>query len=316
MQETPFVDVLMSTFNGASWLDTQLATIFAQDYQNWRLLIRDDGSSDQTRDIIKIWRDRYPEKITFVDESTSKNLGLGNSFSILMSASTAKYIVVADQDDVWYGNKISRSVAAIQLLAEREGMDKPLLIHTDVRVVDQNLRELCRSGMQYRGMCPIHKRTLASFCLENSAHGCTLILNRKLAEMCNPFPSKKIHVDWWIALVAEAFGKIEYRPEINMDWRRHKVNMSQASSLKANFLSMRHPLAHRKAFYEKLQENYVIIEEFLARFDSILPQRRKDALQFFLDLESYDFLRKRYLMLHYRLFFSSWMRALGFFVLM
>lgn len=314
MQEEPSIDILMATFNGARWLDTQLASIFAQSYTNWRLIIRDDASTDGTADVIRTWRDRYPHKILFLDEGNQSRLGLSGNFSALMHASTAAFIAVSDHDDIWYGDKLAKNVSAVVTLAGSKAADIPLLMHSDVTVVDGNLKQLYPSGMRFMGLAPRRKRTIGTLCLENSANGCTLIFNRKLLEMSYPIPSE-IHVDWWLAFVACAFGKIQYLPEATIYWRRHDTNISEASSMKATIKGILNPLTHRKAFYIKLERNFIAAQTMLERFQETLSPSQKNTLHAFLSLPQIGFFARRIAILRYKLFFSSRLRSMGLLLL-
>lgn len=315
MDSEPFVEILLATYQGCEWLDVQLATIFAQTHKNWRLLVRDDGSTDGTKEIIVSWRDRFPEKIEFLDEGTPKNLGLTGNFSALMAASTSEYVMFADQDDVWYSDKITKAVTAIISLKNQHNDDLPLLIHTDARMVNANLCEIHPSALRYRGFMSTRKRRIGNLCLENSVQGCTIIANRALIRRSIPIPEAGLHVDWWLALVATAFGFIEIFPEISMDWRRHGANTSELSSITETFRNAVNPLKLRKNFYQKLKTNRSIIQSFLERFGDQLTTKNLATLQMFLNLQNLGFWARRCAILQHRVWFSSWIRTIGLLVL-
>lgn len=311
------VDILMATYQGESWLDVQMSTIFAQDCDDWRLLIRDDGSTDHTRDIIRSWRDRHPGKITFIDEQNAQNLGVSGNFSALMSASSAPYIMFSSWDDVWYRDKVSNAVKAMKAFETKHGPERPLLVHTDVRVVDSNLHELYASGRKELGLMPPANPTVSRFCLENTAWGCTVIINRALLKLAFPIPISARCEDWWLALVAAAFGFIDARPEISIDWRRHGANNSaeRASWLTLLGRALTNPIKHRRAFYTILESNRETLLLFLERFDSSLSSKDRSAVQAFLSLPTLGFLDRRRVILKHRIFFSSWARTIGLLLL-
>src|SRR5262249_54654542 len=119
------IDILLATYNGAAYLEEQLASIEAQAHPNWRLIARDDGSSDRTADILAAFRTRHPGKVTIVRDADG-NLGLVQNFSRLMEASTAPYAAFCDQDDVWLPEKLSLCLARMRDLEAEHGRDKPL----------------------------------------------------------------------------------------------------------------------------------------------------------------------------------------------
>ena len=99
------VAILMSTYNGEKYLEEQVKSIISQDYTDWHLYIRDDGSTDNTVNLIKkIARDN--EKITFLNENKPKNLGVTGSFMDLLANTKAQYYMFSDQDDYWLPDKI------------------------------------------------------------------------------------------------------------------------------------------------------------------------------------------------------------------
>ena len=310
------VEILMTNYQGESWSDVQIATIVAQDYDNWRLLIRDDGSTDRTLDILRFWRDRFPDKIMILDEHNPQNLGLAGNVSALMTASSAPYVMFSSWDDVWYRDKVSNAVRAIRSLEAKYGAECPLLIHTDMRMVDANLHELYPSARKRFGVVPSRNLTVGRFCLENTASG-PIIVNRGLLQLGNPIPRAAKAEDWWLALVAAAFGVIEARPEVSMDYRRHGVNLSDVPlSLLASLRSViTHPLRHRRAFYAKLAVNQELIQAFLDSFDGRLSPRDRATVQAFLALPKLGFWARRRAILQHRIFYSSWARTAGLLLL-
>jgi len=310
----------MTNYQGESWSDVQIATIVAQDYDDWHLLIRDDGSTDRTLDILRSWRDRFPNKIAILDEHNPQNLGVVGNISALMTASSAPYAMFSSWDDVWYRDKVSNAVRAMRSLEARHGAECPLLIYTDLRMVDANLHELHPSTLKHLGHVPSRNRTVGHFCLENTAYGCTFIVNRALLQLGNPIPKAARVEDWWLALVAAAFGVIEARPEVSLDWRRHGVNVSNQLLPLPLLASLRSvitdPLRHRRAFYAKLEANQELIQAFLDSFDGRLSSRDRATLQAFLALPKLGFWARRRAILQHRIFYSSFTRTAGLLLLM
>ena len=130
------VQVLLSAYNGEKYLEEQIRSILAQEHKQLTLLIRDDGSTDHTIDIIKRYADNY-ENVAYY---TGKNLGVQQSFFNLMKHAdkTADFYAFADQDDVWMPDKITRAIA----LLEKESTDLPLLYASETKLVDEHLAEL------------------------------------------------------------------------------------------------------------------------------------------------------------------------------
>src|SRR4051812_35853596 len=99
------VDILMATYNGAGYLREQLDSIADQTHRNWRLVVRDDGSTDKTKDILAAFAAAHPGKVKIIDDGKRK-LGSGQNFAALMQEAAndraVKYIMFSDQDDIWF----------------------------------------------------------------------------------------------------------------------------------------------------------------------------------------------------------------------
>jgi glycosyltransferase involved in cell wall biosynthesis len=316
VEQPPTIDILMATFNGESWINVQLATIFAQDYPYWQLIIRDDGSTDSTREQIKWWRDRYPNKIHFVDEDDPTNLGVARNFSALLHASTAPYSVLASWDDVWYPDRLSKMIVTIRGYENELGTNHPLLLHSALRMVKGNLQEIDGSAHRHQGLVPYRKIGLGTLCLENQVYGCTIMLNCALREIGKDIPAQASCEDWWLALVATCFGTIIYLPRITIDWRRHGKNDSATHALRASMLFFaRNPLVHIRSFLSKTEPNRAIIGVFLERFFGQLKATDRDTLQGFLNLPNSSWLQRRALLVRHRILYSSLIRSVGLLLL-
>ncbi|MFN3163396.1 MAG: glycosyltransferase, partial [Pseudohongiellaceae bacterium] len=121
MNTRPTIVILLSTYNGEQYLKEQLDSLFGQSYREFILLVRDDGSSDGTENILADYAIRYPEKMRIVRDEAG-NLGASGSFSWLMQYALEQraelkldslYLMFCDQDDTWYEDKIARQVNAM-----------------------------------------------------------------------------------------------------------------------------------------------------------------------------------------------------------
>src|SRR5262245_1468649 len=124
------IDVVMATYNGATYVKEQIDSILAQDYPSIRLLISDDGSTDATPQILQEYAKKHPSIITLLPFDGNK--GVVGNFSRLLSYTTAYYVLFSDQDDVWNKDKVSKSYQRMKLLEVQHGKNVPLLVHTDL----------------------------------------------------------------------------------------------------------------------------------------------------------------------------------------
>lgn len=216
------VDILLATYNGARFLPAQLDSIAAQDHAGWRIIARDDGSTDDTAYIVQDFAEKHPGKVFMFPEGPKQ--GAAGNFAALMRASDAPYAMFCDQDDVWYPDKISKTLEAMKALELMYGSDTPLLVHTDARVVDSYLSPLRPS---YSSMMKLHpkRHPLSRLLVQNTVHGCTAMLNRPLIlAACNMPESARMH-DHWAALVAASLGMIAYLNFPTLDYRQHDANV-------------------------------------------------------------------------------------------
>lgn len=220
----PNTVVALATYNGAAWLQEQLDSILAQTV-SCTILIRDDGSTDGTRDIIKTNCQRH-KNIIWVSDCNARLGPQGNFFSLMEAALKHPnwlYLCFADQDDLWMPEKIQLQTSAL----ENSG-NKPSLCCCDLELIDENGKMLAPSFRYQQGYGkPIPY--LGNLLVENQYPGCSMMLNRKLVESSLPAPANSLMHDWWVALVAAATGSITVMPQVLVSYRQHSQNVLGAS---------------------------------------------------------------------------------------
>ena len=224
------IAILLSTYNGAPYLEDFLISLEKQTYQNWDLMVRDDGSSDDTLVILQKFSDNI-NKVSILKDR--QNLGAKKSFSTLVNVALQspeqyEYIMFADQDDIWLPDKIEKTYLKMKEF-ERSRPSLPLLVHSDVSVVDEKLNVLASSFWSYQHIEPTRDK-LNHLLLHNIVTGCTVMVNRALAENVKTIPNEAIMHDWWMAMVASAFGKIGYIDEPLILYRQHGSNDTGAKN--------------------------------------------------------------------------------------
>ncbi len=220
----PLVDILLATYNGAAYLAPQLDSLLAQTHRAFRLLVSDDGSSDDTLAILQRYQSAFDGRLVLLPSQPSGGV-LGN-FGRLMQASAddgvANYIAFCDQDDVWLPPKTERLLAAVQALEAAHSPVTPCLAHSDLTVVDRDLQVLSPSFAAYQRIPPadITPRTLLSV---NQVTGCATLVNRALLQLALPLPPEAVMHDWWLALLAGS-GARQWVAEPLMLYRQHGRN--------------------------------------------------------------------------------------------
>lgn len=226
------VVVLLPVYNGARYLAEQLDSILAQSMPHLMILCRDDGSSDDSVAVLHRYASQHPQRMQVLDDELG-NLGARANFSKLMQAAlaldasppgtaAATYYALSDQDDVWHADKLAQLVTAIRHL-EQGNTQVPALVHSDLRVVNDQGQVIAPSMAAYQGLRP-DRDSFAAQLISNTVTGCTAMMNRALMEHSTPVPPECIMHDWWISLVASAFGKRTYLPQAMLDYRQHANN--------------------------------------------------------------------------------------------
>jgi hypothetical protein len=136
----------------------------------------------------------------------------------------ADYLFCSDQDDVWHPDKIERQLATMAAAEQKTRSGTPLLVHSDLTVVDDALRVIHPSFMRHQRIRHEDVAPLNTLLVQNFVTGCTCLLNRPLAEACLPLPESIIMHDWWIALCAAACGAIHYLDQPTLLYRQHGRN--------------------------------------------------------------------------------------------
>jgi len=227
-QERHRVLVLLPVYNGGAHLAPLLdAILHQQDVQSY-ILCRDDGSEDQSVAVLSDYACRHPGQIELLTDEQG-NLGACDSFSLLMQHASkmlaeekCHFVALADQDDIWHAERLRRGVEQL-LVHERGAPDVAALVHSDLRVVAENGELIAPSLMAYQGLDP-GRSGLSAQLLSNTVTGCTTLLNAALLDKAVPVPPEAVMHDWWLSLVASAFGRRYFINETLVDYRQHGNN--------------------------------------------------------------------------------------------
>lgn len=221
------VNILMSTYNGQQFLAEQIRSIQEQSYTDWTLFIRDDGSSDNTKEILKDF-EHQDSRIHLIDSDKSDNLGVIKSFHKLVNHDRADYYFFSDQDDVWLPNKLELSLKE----AQNYLADLPLMVYMDLKVVNQDLEIMTESMVKSQSH---HANTeLVQELTENTVTGGVAMINHALAEMWQETDDILMH-DWYLALLASAFGNLVFIDQPGELYRQHSDNVLGARTLSKRF---------------------------------------------------------------------------------
>ena len=304
------VDVLLAVYNGEPFLRPFLDSLVAQSFRDFRLVVSDNRSSDATASIIEEYRPRLTHSILVLPQPRAFASAHAN-FARVTEAGEAPYAMFADADDIWHPNKIEKTITTMRKGEQKYGTHSPILVHSDLTVVDDKLRCLNRSFWRYQFIDP--KRTaLNQLLLQNCVTGCTVILNRSLLELGRPIPSDACAHDHWYALVACAFGNILAVPESLIEYRQHAGNVTGAKRWGARYVIDRASrLYAAEGARETIGANIAQARIFLSRFQGRLPVEQKQIIANFAAIRERRALSRRWALVRNAFWKRGFLRNLG-----
>lgn len=226
------VDILMAAYNGERYIAQQIDSILNQTYKDWKLYINDDCSSDKTAEIAEEYAKKYPDKIIFTKNNVNSG-NAGTNFFNMIKNSYADIIMTCDQDDIWLENKVELCVK------ELENKKEPILIHTDLKLIDEKGNIINNSMIRHQHINP-YRNSTNQLIVQNTVTGCTMAFNKALADIIKIPEGQPVH-DWYIAVVASIFGKVKYIDTPTILYRQHgnnycgAVNMESAEYIAGRF---------------------------------------------------------------------------------
>ena len=223
------IAILLPTYNGESYLSDLIDSIIGQTYQGFTLFIRDDGSIDKSVDIAQ----KYAEdKKNVVIIPFEKNYGARYSFLAMMEMIDSEYYMFCDQDDIWMPTKVEDTYNKM-LESETVYPHIPIVIHTDLRVVDGNLNLISESFWKYRGFDVYLPHSFPYLCHFNDVTGCTMMINKLTQESCRgildfQFPDFMYYDNMVCILAVKADGIVIPLNKQTVIYRRHGDNETDA----------------------------------------------------------------------------------------
>lgn len=288
------VDILLATYNGEKYLKEQLDSILNQTYSNFRLLISDDCSSDNTRKILEEYKDKDNRIVIYFQD---ENLGVIKNFEFLLKQVKSAYYMFSDQDDIWKNEKIEKSVKKLEETNSN-------LVYSDLEVVDENLNVIYESYWKLKGIYRKIKKynNFESLYLNNFVTGCTMISKKELINKVLPLPSSSKYVlhDYWISLIISQDGKISYIEEPLMKYRQHKNN-KVGSKKRSDELDSLDEI--RQLFINVKKEHFKIFIENENKFiDNNIKELNKKSLKYYEMLESKKYINFKNWSLFFKLY--------------
>lgn len=272
------VTILLPTYNGEKYLKEQIESILKQTYPKIRFIIADDGSKDQTREILKEIQEKEPRIQVYFQE---KNLGVVKEIEFLLQKVETPYYMLADQDDIWLPEKVEKSVE----LLEKEKAD---LVFGDLKVVNQELEEIYPSFGDFMLLNKkIHQyiQDKRLNYLYNCVTGCTILAKKEGISKILPIPtnSKYLIHDHWIGLILSLEGKVAYLDEKYILYRQHGNNQVGTNKISHGFQKLDQV---RDLFIDVKLGVFGTYVENNSRFPIELQALNERAYQYFKDIKN------------------------------
>lgn len=309
------IDILLATYNGSAHLREQIDSLQKQTHVNWRLWVRDDSSNDNTVEILN--REKLNEdRIKLISESHN-NQGPGGSFSWLIEniPNDAIYIMFCDQDDNWHPDKISKTLNKMLQMTSKH-KETPLLVHTDLVVVDESLNLISPSFWRYQHL-DVKCKSVNRLMVQNNITGCTMMMNRMLVDMALPVPGEAMMHDWWIGLVCSVFGEIGVVDEALIDYRQHTGNDTGAKKYLSNFKISKvlgylyYMIKHSGKCSDDVMLTVKQMNAFKLKYKSSIPSKHMRLINGFTHMGEYNIFLRKYFILRYRVLRQGIVRNIG-----
>lgn len=251
------IDILLTTYNTKiEYLRMQIDSILNQTYKNFELIISDDCSTNQeVKEVLKEYEKKDNRIKLYFQE---KNLGYTKNFEFVLTKSNANYICFSDHDDIWYSNKVEKS---IKILKEKN-VD---LVYCDAKQIDEKGNVIQESYLKYKNMPIINEKNnkkILSFS-RHIAIGCSQMFTRQVKDIMIPFTENTIAHDWISVYIADRLKGIYCIQEPLLGYRLHSNNAFGGRNLKQNIKKWKEENGNTYKSYLKYRHK-VIVETYLA----------------------------------------------------
>lgn len=288
------IDILLTTYNtNIEYLKQQIESILNQTYQNFRLLISDDFSEKkEIRLILEEYKKQDKRIILFLQE---RNLGYNKNFEFLLKKCKAKYIMFADHDDIWYPQKVEKSVEKIK----KEDVD---LVYCNANQINEKGEIIKQNYFRYKNV-PLIKgknKLTVSRCI---GIGCSQIITDTVKNKMIPFTDEVIAHDWLASFIAGEGKGIDYIEEPLFGYRLHQTNVFGGRNLAQNLTMWKKENGKSYQSYLKYRKEKVIDKAYLdgAKMCRQYVQKEDDKLfleeliQYYENLEKSNYFNRHVL---------------------
>ena len=260
----------MATYNGGQYIKNQLLSLQQQKLSSWTLFIQDDGSTDDTLEIVKDFQLNDP-RINLVENPTPHQ-GAGKNFLSLVKYSNSEYTIFCDQDDIWLENKISDMVAYAEKYSMAENR-QPSIVYADGYAFYDETGSIDFSGISHN-----HATDLNGFLFFNGGYqGCSIMFNQAMVKFLSDYKGAVHLHDDIASLAAHAFGEVYFLPKKLMLYRQHARAVTGLKSFNGKLIRK----LRSEVNYLLSKKHFIVKESFFENYRSELtPQKERIFLYF------------------------------------
>ena len=302
------ISVLLPTFNGEKYLAELLESLLSQTYQDFVVYIRDDNSSDNSYTIITEFAENNFGKIKATRNEKNTGEARFNYFDMMMTHKD-DYVMLCDQDDVWLSDKIEKSIGKMKELEGICGSSTPLLVYTDLMVVNEKL-EVISSSYEKMANKYFYYNPLNIAVTMNNAAGCTILYNRALAELIRDLPEFFVMHDWWVYLIAVAFGYVGVIHRSTVMYRQHDNNESGAKRV-LSLKYVRYVLTNLNKMTSMIRDSYRQSGAFLKMYEDLLDGEKAELFYSYASMTNLSRIEKLRTVFRYKTFMHGFARKVA-----
>ena len=304
----------MCTYNGERYIQEQLQSIEQNLAQDWKIIVSDDQSTDNTVKILKDFEKKKPGKMIININKAKKGAihnFLSSIYTIGVEMNDNDFIMLCDQDDVWNADKISKTMHDMREQIVLYGNTIPLLVCTDVSVVDSKMN-IIHESFRKMNHYNISHLDFAHLLMENKVQGCTIMINKGMALMLDKLPYSAMMHDGWLSFIAAAFGRIKYIDQPTMKYRQHTANVQGSIAFRED---IKNKLSNLGGQRQIVMNTAAQVREFIEIYGDRLSDTIKREAEAFATLPQQNFVMRRYNIIKYHMWKSGLLRNVGLMIL-
>lgn len=323
------ITVLAAAYNGEMYIREQMDSILGQTQGGIHIVVSDDCSSDKTPEILAEYEEKYPDQVAVIRRKEpsggaarhflellgmmarmgrGEEAGIGSTEQLRAMAQSA-YFMLSDQDDVWLPEKTQKLLLRMEEMERAAGRETPILVHSDLQVVDRELNCISPSFFQYQKISP-ERTSLPQLLVQNNVTGGAVMLNRPLLALLEHSPQICLMHDSWLALVASCFGRIGWVDRPLCLYRQHGNNAlgaEKGDNLEGAGQRIKDGAGARENYRKMFGQAASLLEIYSGR----LSEDQKKILIEFTKIPRRSRLGKMYAILRYGFTKNTRLRTLG-----